>query len=632
MIRPYFPILAALLAFSWCHQLPAQVSYVRLANNGAQTLRLINPDGSGDTAFGLPFPSVFTPTWSRDGAFLAVTSVDPARSSQLTLNAWTVNLATGAILNVTNFEDKRDEQGNYSFARAVYKAFSPNRALMAINSYIRSGGGPNNAAPTTTPILQLFPTNGDPGPIATLHVGDIRDEVHHDGEGVDWSPRENFIVAPFKWGAPLQSGTTATYGPAEATALFLIDPNSGNTGQLTVPRGDVIFSGSFVSGVWAEQDYAPKFSPNGAAVAYVRSYQQANTGSVPELGIQSLRIIDLSNGSDRQVIQFQKGLYVSAVDWSPDGTQLVFDLGQQAAPGGFPVQAVQPNTVGVYLVGIDGSNPHQLVAPAAGTPAWKPAVAAQPASLANISTRMNVGNDPNQLIGGFIISGSEPKKVIILATGPSLAAFGLQGVLADPVLELYQGNTLIASNDNWKIPAQAEIEATQLQPTHDLESALVRTLAPGAYTANVRGTNGTGVGTVQVYDLAQNAQSKLANISSRGFVQPGDDKAMIAGFIIGGNARVVVRALGPSLSAFGIPQLVPDPTLELKNANGTTLIGNDDWQQSQDQAEISNRNLAPGDARESALAISLPNGGYTAIVRGKGSVSGVAVVEVYNVQ
>lgn len=291
MIKQHVPILAALLVFSWCGQLPAQVSYVRVDSNGTQTLRLINPDGSGDTAFNLPFPSVFTPTWSRDGAFLAVTSVDPARPSQLTLNAWTVNLATGAILNVTNFEDKRDEQGNYSFVRAVYKAFSPNRALMAINSYIRSGGGPNNAAPTTTPILQIFPTNGDPGPIATLHVGYFRDEVHHDGEGVDWAPTENFIVAPFKWDAPLQSGTTGIYGPGEATALFLVNPTNGNSAQLTVPRADVIFSGSFVSGVWAEQDFAPKFSPNGAAVAYVRSYQQTNTGSWPELGIQSLRII-----------------------------------------------------------------------------------------------------------------------------------------------------------------------------------------------------------------------------------------------------------------------------------------------------------------------------------------------------
>jgi hypothetical protein len=257
-------------------------------------------------------------------------------------------------------------------------------------------------------------------------------------------------------------------------------------------------------------------------------------------------------------------------------------------------------------------------------------------NISNISTRMNVGTDPNQLIGGFIITGSEPKKVIILATGPSLAAFGLTGVLADPILELRQGDTLVASNDNWKVPAQAEIEATGLKPGHDLESALVQTLAPGDYTAIVRGTNGTGVGTVQIYDLAPNSNSKLANISSRGFVQAADDKIMIAGFIIGDNggasAGVVVRALGPSLSAFGIAGVLPDPTLEVKNANGSTLFSNDDWQQSPQAADISAKGLAPSNPSESAIALSLSNGAYTAIVRGKGGATGVAVVEVYNVE
>ena len=253
----------------------------------------------------------------------------------------------------------------------------------------------------------------------------------------------------------------------------------------------------------------------------------------------------------------------------------------------------------------------------------------------NISTRMHVGTDPNQLIGGFIITGSEPKKVIVLATGPSLAAFGISGFLADPVLELYQGNNLIASNDNWKIPAQAEIEATGVKPSDDVESALVRTLAPGAYTAVVRGTSGgTGVGTVQIYDLAQTSNSKLANISSRGFVQTADDRVMIAGFIIGGsgggNSGIVVRAIAPSLSGV-IAGVLPDPTLELKNANGSTLVFNDDWQQSPQANDISARGLAPSDSRESALGVSLANGAYTAIVRGKGGETGVAVVEVYNV-
>ncbi len=262
-------------------------------------------------------------------------------------------------------------------------------------------------------------------------------------------------------------------------------------------------------------------------------------------------------------------------------------------------------------------------------------VGQNPSQLLNISTRMRVLTDPNQLIGGFIVTGTEPKKVLILATGPSLAAFGIAGVLANPTLELFQDNTSIASNDDWKIPARAEIEATGLQPSNDLESALVRTLAPGNYTAIVRGANGgTGVGTVQVFDLAQTANSKLANISSRGFVDTGDN-VMIAGLIVGGgnggaNARVVIRAIGPSLNGFLFGAL-QDPTLELKDANGVTLRSNDDWKKDGQQAEIEGTGLAPTDDRESALVASLPGGQFTAVVRGKSGTTGVAVVQVYNV-
>jgi hypothetical protein len=256
----------------------------------------------------------------------------------------------------------------------------------------------------------------------------------------------------------------------------------------------------------------------------------------------------------------------------------------------------------------------------------------------NIATRVRVNPDPNQLIGGFIITGTEPKKVIIRAIGPSLSSL-FPGVLADPTMELFQGTSLLASNDNWKIRSdgssqQAEIEASTIPPTNDLESALVRTLAPGAYTAIVRGKGGvSGIGLVEVYDLDQTAKSKLANIATRGFVDT-DNNVMIGGFIIGGNgqasARVVIRAIGPSLAAFGITSALQDPILELKNANGSTLISNDDWKQSQ-EAEINQTGLAPTDIRESALVTSLPDGNYTALVRGKNNSTGVALVEVYSI-
>jgi hypothetical protein len=255
-----------------------------------------------------------------------------------------------------------------------------------------------------------------------------------------------------------------------------------------------------------------------------------------------------------------------------------------------------------------------------------------PSQLLNLATRLRVLSGESALIGGFIITGNEGKQVIIRGIGPSLT--GIQGALANPTLELFDsGQFLLANNDDW-ITNRAEVEATTIPPTHDLESAIVITLEPGAYTAVLRGQNdGIGIGVVEVYDLSPSANSMLANIGSRGFVDTGDN-AMIGGFIVGGegqaDARVVVRGIGPSLSAFGITNALQNPTLELKNANGATLISNDDWQQGQ-PTEINQLNLAPSDSRESALVTALPHGNYTAILRGKDNTTGVAVVEIYNV-
>jgi len=243
--------------------------------------------------------------------------------------------------------------------------------------------------------------------------------------------------------------------------------------------------------------------------------------------------------------------------------------------------------------------------------------------LANISTRLNVLTGDNVLIGGFIIGGPDNKKVVLRAIGPSLSnpPFNLRGVLADPTIELHDATrAIIATNDNWKDTQQAEILATGLQPTNDLESAIVMTLAPGPYTAIVRGKNGgTGIGLVEAYDFDLAANSKLINISTRGFVDTGDN-VMIGGFIVGGggSATVVVRAKGPSLSnpPFNLTGVLQDPTLSLFDANGVIITSNDNWKDTQ-QAELQATGLAPTDDHESAILVTLPAGGFTAIVRGK---------------
>src|SRR6202140_1859428 len=262
--------------------------------------------------------------------------------------------------------------------------------------------------------------------------------------------------------------------------------------------------------------------------------------------------------------------------------------------------------------------------------------------LLNISTRMEVLRGDQVLIGGFIVAGSDPKRVIVRGIGPSLP---VNGQLADPTLELHQGNTIVATNDNWKVNDQTgqsqetEIQATTIPPSNDLESAIVATLSPGSYTAVLAGKDGgTGVGLLEVYDLAQAANSKLANISSRGFVDTGDN-VMIGGFIVGGgdpggSATVIVRALGPSVPVAGA---LGDPTLELHDGSGTTMATNDNWKindqtgQSQ-EADIRATTIPPTNDLESALVATLVPGNYTAIVRGKNNTTGVGLVEVYNLQ
>jgi hypothetical protein len=232
------------------------------------------------------------------------------------------------------------------------------------------------------------------------------------------------------------------------------------------------------------------------------------------------------------------------------------------------------------------------------------------------------------LIGGFIITGTQPKKVIIRAIGPSLP---LAGVLADPILELRNSaGGLILSNDNWRSSQENEIIATTIPPSNELESAIVATLpANGSnYTAIVRGVNdGTGIGVVEAYDLNQGVDSKLANISTRGLVQTGEN-VMIGGFIVRGQTplRVIVRAIGPSLPVAGA---LADPTLELRDANGGLIDSNDNWR-SDHQDEIIATTIPPSNDMESAIVRNLVPGNYTAIVRGVGDTTGVAVVEAYN--
>jgi hypothetical protein len=245
---------------------------------------------------------------------------------------------------------------------------------------------------------------------------------------------------------------------------------------------------------------------------------------------------------------------------------------------------------------------------------------------------MRVETGENVLIGGFIITGSDSKNVLIRALGPSLGAVGVPNTLPDPMLELHDSiGATITTNDNWKDTQRQEIEATTIPPTDDRESAIVRTLTPGAYTAIVSDRNGgSGVGLVEVYDLTSGASSQLANIATRGKVQL-DANVLIGGLIVGASsapATVLFRAIGPSLAAANVAGALPDTVLELHDGNGALLNANDDWRDSQ-QLEIQGTGIPPSNSAESAIVANLAPGNYTVVVRGHGSTTGVALVEAY---
>jgi hypothetical protein len=247
---------------------------------------------------------------------------------------------------------------------------------------------------------------------------------------------------------------------------------------------------------------------------------------------------------------------------------------------------------------------------------------------------MHVGTGDNVGIGGFIISGATPKHVLIRAIGPSLTQAGVPNALDDPRLELYaSGSSPFATNNDWRDTQEDSIKATGLAPVNDLEAAIDITLSPGNYTAIVRGHDGgTGVALVEVYDLNQ-AAGKLANISTRAFVQTAAD-ITIAGFILGnqgGSDRVAIRGIGPSLTSFGVSNPLSNPALELRDGNGALLVANNDWEDNPTQAaQLQAAGLAPDDPLEAGIVATLPPGLYTALLAGESGVTGIGVVEVYD--
>jgi hypothetical protein len=324
----------------------------------------------------------------------------------------------------------------------------------------------------------------------------------------------------------------------------------------------------------------------------------------------------------------------------PDGVAAsnVFYIGTNPAPQTGPSYVSAPgcgNQIPIDTAAIGFPDAH-TVFNVHGSCSTGPAT---PPEALNISTRLRVEVGDNVMIGGFIITGTTPKSVVLRGVGPSLADFGISDVLADPVLTLRGANgALLLEDDNWQDDSAqaAQISAAGLALQNPFESGIARTLSPGAYTAVLTGKNQTtGVGLVEIYDTNPGVNSQLGNISTRGFVQS-DNNVMIGGFILGaasGNARVAIRGIGPSLAQSGVSNALADPTLELHDTNGTMLVSNDNWHDNPTSAaQLSANGLALPNNLESGIFITLPPGTFTAILAGKNGATGVGLVEVYNIQ
>ena len=483
------------------------------------------------------------------------------------------------------------------------------------------------------------------------------------------------------WGCPVSEGCVTgaeletIVNNTQAAGIF-VEVSAGNSGPgcSSVSDAPAMYSASFSTGAIDINNNLANFSSRGPSTFYTPNILKPNV-SAPGVSVRSsYRSSDTAyavlNGTS------MAGPHVAgivALLWSAH-PQLLRDidatkslLQNTANPhvtvsaqtcGGTPSDQIPNNSFGygrvdayaAFFLGVTPTptpitTPTPTPTPTATpdpTPSPTPTVSPTPtptpaAQAINLSTRMRVQTGDNVGIGGFIIAGSAPKHVLLRAIGPSLTQFGVPNALGDPVLELHgPAGFATVTNNNWQDdPAQAAlILASGLAPTNNLESAIDASLNPGAYTAVVNGNNDSlGVALVEVYDLSQAIPAQLANISTRAFVSTGDN-IVIAGFVLGnnsGNDRVILRGIGPSLAAVGVANVLADPTLELRDNNGTLLMANNNWQDDPAQAaELTAAGLAPTNNLESGIATTLSPGLYTALLAGMNNSAGIGVVEVYD--
>jgi hypothetical protein len=528
---------------------------------------------------------------------------------------------------------------------------SPNTLYFGTDRLYRSAdGGDSMNQVSQGPII---PGGGLNKEVTTISVGLGNDNVRLVGmrDGSVWMTTT---------GSPTLTNVTPAGAPAGVTVgKVMVDPNNTDPNAITayIGYGGFGTTAKPITHLWKTTNLA------GGAATWV-----AMSTGLPDIPIDAIAIDRRSAVAPATATSIYLGTDIgvyqstnAGANWAifnPGNTLPVlpvFDMAFQEQIGvGNPNRILRIATYGRGVWEIQIGNAPTPTPTPSPTPSSSPTPTASPTPAAtatatpipaglvgNVSTRLPVGTNENVLIEGFIVQGpaGSTKKIMVRAIGPSLIPFGITDALANPTLEIHDAsNLIVATNDNWKTTQVgglitgdqvAQINASQVAPSNDLESAIIADLAPGSYTAVVSGVGNTvGTGVVDAYDLSAASPAKLANIATRGLIQPGD-KLMIAGFIVQvAPVKAVIRAVGPSLTAFGITNALPDTTLQLRDANGAIVRENDDWKTDQQQ-ELINTGLQPSDDREAALIQTIPPGQYTAQVRGKPETTGIGVVQVY---
>ena len=529
-----------------------------------------------------------------------------------------VSLLTGAITNI-NYARSFGEGGAWDVAIAS------NGLALVTTQYQGSGWTPLRQIDLSTNAITIRTDAPGSG------FGEVRQntQIHRSANGTRLLLMESNISS-----GPLftYSAATNSFGPSFDTNAFL---DIGGASGAVNRNGSLIGLRTYASP--ASLNTAPGFE-------FVHSFNGIDSG----VAFNAVRGVFYGvNSETDEIIAYRTTTYAELFRLS-----IGEDIG--FIPNLFATGTLVASADGKWLALETDSGIRLFQVAGSPIPTPTPTPSATPASqLGNISTRAFVQTGDNVVIGGFIVQGTGPKRVIIRAIGPELAPpYNVPNALANPTLELHDAaGTLIGSNDDWQHTIiggvitgnqAGDIQNSGHAPANPFESAIIADLSPGNYTAIVSGvSNMTGVALVEVYDLSANTASILGNISTRSFVQTGDN-VMIGGFIVQGTEpkRVIVRAIGPELGAppYNVPDALANPTLELHNGAGDLIASNDNWRQTiiggiiaSDQVRnILRSGYAPGDRRDSAIIAELPAGNYTAIVRGANNTTGVGLVEVYD--